>query len=154
MSTLTGLTHQPGTEPEICDHDSDDRELFFTIGEIDMPSEPQRATIGVALFGLPEVEDASNPQTYAELAKTANKWCGFGRGDVNNDDKIDLVDIAYLIDYVYYGGNGPFPFKHLGDVDPNYDGMINDVDIATLIDFYFNFNGCITGRWILGNYPD
>ena len=31
-------------------------------------------------------------------------------GDLNNDGYKNLVDIAFLIDYLYYGGNGPFPF--------------------------------------------
>jgi len=54
---------------------------------------------------------------------------------------INLVDIAYLIDYVYYDGNGPYPFMHLGDV--NADGAVDAADVTYLIDYYFNFGPCM-----------
>ncbi len=150
MSNMLGLSHQPGTDPAICAGDPDDREQFFSIAKLDLPGPGSEFTIGAAWFGMPNIADADNPATYFEKASTANKWCGFGRGDVNNDNLIDLVDIAYLIDFIFYDGKGPYPFKHLGDVDAEYDGTINELDIATLIDYYFNYEGCITGRWILG----
>lgn len=150
MSSVPGLTHQPGTDPAICADDPDDREIFHSIAELDVPGPGSQITIAVAWFGMPDIVDADLPETYALLANTANKWCGFGRGDNNNDGVIDLVDIAYLIDYLYYGGNGPFPFMHLGDVDA--DGDVDGGDLAVMIDYYFNLNGCIEGDWVLGGF--
>ncbi|UCD94374.1 MAG: dockerin type I repeat-containing protein, partial [Candidatus Zixiibacteriota bacterium] len=148
MSTLTGLSHQTGIDPVLCNIDSDDREVFFTIAGLELPANPESETIGVAVFGMPGVTDASDPATYSELADIANMWCGFGRGDVNKDKRIDLVDIAYLIEFVFYGGNGPYPFRHLGDV--NADGVINGNDVTYLIDYYLGLGPAPAGRWTLG----
>lgn len=152
MSTLTGLSHQVGTDPAVCAADPDDRDAFFTLAELDMPAAPDYITVGVAIFGMGgeenPLEDASDPATYAELAHTANKWCGFGRGDYNNDNVIDLVDIAYAIDYVYYSSNnGPYPFWYTGDV--TLDGVIDGADVAALLDYYFNGGACFEGKWEL-----
>nr|MBN2276845.1 PQQ-binding-like beta-propeller repeat protein [candidate division Zixibacteria bacterium] len=146
MANHTGLTHQQGADPAQGQTDPDDRGAFYNIAQLNMPADPAVVTFGFALFGLEGLADASDPASYFELANTANKWCGFGRGDVNNDGAINLVDIAYLIDYVYYGGNGPFPFEHLGDV--NADGAIDGADVTFMIDYYFNFGPCIMGEWM------
>ncbi|MEW5925306.1 MAG: hypothetical protein AB1746_15095, partial [Candidatus Zixiibacteriota bacterium] len=63
---------------------------------------------------------------------------------------INLVDIAYMIDYVYYGGNGPYPFLHLGDV--NNDTVVDGADVAYLINYYFNNGPCILADWTLSGY--
>jgi len=116
-----------------------------------MPMQGSGVTsIGVAVFGLPDLDDADLPESYAGLAHTANKWCGFDRGDVNNDNTINLVDIVCLIEFVYYSGNGPYPFLHLGDV--NTDDAIDGLDVNYLIDYYFNFGPCIEGEWTLSSY--
>jgi hypothetical protein len=148
MSALNGLSHQTGIDPVVCPSDPDDREVFFTLGSLDMPAAPSTVTMGVALFGRVGVTDASNPATYDTLAHVANGWCGFGRGDVNFDGKMNIVDIAYLIDYVYYGGNGPYPFEHLGDV--NCDGAVNGLDITYMIQYYFFGGPAPCGKWTLG----
>lgn len=151
MSTLTGLSHQTGIDPVICPGDPDDREVFFTIAELDIPAARDVLTIGVAVFGMPDIVDADLAATYAELAHTANKWCGFDRGDVNNDGNIgDLVDIAYLIYYIGYGGNGPYPFWHLGDV--NCDEAINSLDVEYLIAYRYGVPQSgppPCGKWML-----
>jgi len=104
-------------------------------------------TVGIAtfeLFGLTNSLDANNPDIIA-LAKIANQWAGFGRGDVNNDGAINLADIIYLAGTVN-GGPGAIPFQHLADV--NADGNIDVVDVDFLIDYYFNCGPCPTGDWI------
>jgi hypothetical protein len=153
MTGTVGLMHQPGTDPALCTADSDDREAWHVFGAFDLPVEGSgTATLGAAWFGIPDfVGDASDASLLFDLADMANKWSGFGRGDVNNDGAVNLVDIAYMIDYVYYGGNGPFPFLHLGDVDAS-GGDPDAADIAVLVDYYFNMTGCIMGDWTLGGY--
>jgi len=150
MSSLTGLSHQAGIDPVACPTDPDDREAFFTLAELDMPGNPDRVTVGVAVFGLPALTDASVSDEMQPLATIANQWCGFGRGNVNNDDAANIVDIAYLIDYVFYGGNGPYPFEHLGDV--NCDDAINGLDITAMIQYYFHGGPAPCGEWTLAGY--
>src|SRR5690606_23531778 len=76
-------------------------------------------TYGFAIYGLDNTADP-NGDTEA-MAKFINKYAGFARGDVNDDDLIDLRDLVKLSNYIATGTLGPTPFKHLGDV--NNDGV-------------------------------
>ena len=55
-------------------------------------------------------------------------------GDVNGDGVVNLIDITYLIDYMYGDGPQPMTFK-LSDV--NNDGYCNILDITRLINFLY-----------------
>lgn len=87
-----------------------------------------------------------NPARMIALAHTLNKWMGFGRGDVNNDNVIDMMDIIYTSNYVA-GGAGPIPFEYLGDV--NLDGNTDLLDVTAIADFYFGTGGCFGGLWTM-----
>jgi hypothetical protein len=133
------LVHQPGTDPAVCVGDADDREIFFSIGEnIDIPETPDTYRVGIAVFGYPDIVDADIASTYQGLAVMANKLCGWSRGDLDNDLDVDIVDVCRLIDFVYYSGNGPYPFKHLGDVDAS-GGAPDGVDCQYLLDYVLQF---------------
>ena len=56
-------------------------------------------------------------------------------GDVNGDDKIDLLDILYLIDYIYGDGAAPLPGVEFGDV--SRDGEVNLLDILKIIEIVY-----------------
>lgn len=55
------------------------------------------------------------------------------KGDANNDGTINLLDITFLISYLYKGG--PEPDFYAGDV--NSDGTINLLDITYLIAYLY-----------------
>jgi hypothetical protein len=55
-------------------------------------------------------------------------------GDANNDGNVDILDIAYLITYLYGGGPAPDPLE-IADV--NNDGSVNILDISYLIAFLY-----------------
>lgn len=55
------------------------------------------------------------------------------KGDTNNDGIINLLDITFLIRYVYM--DGPAPDFYAGDV--NSDGLINLLDITYLIAYLY-----------------
>jgi hypothetical protein len=88
---------------------------------------------GYAFYGVQNTASI-NADTEA-LAKFINKYAGFARGDVNNDDQINLLDVVRLSRYVASLGPGPTPFKHLGDVDN--DGDVDGDDCLYLADYYF-----------------
>jgi hypothetical protein len=148
MSQVTGLTHQRNADPAQQLPDADDREAFFTFARLDMPAAPATLTIGFANFGLPGITNSSDASNYFEIANISNKWAGFGRGDVNNDNKIDLVDVAYIIEIVKCEGNPSYPFRYLSDV--NCDGDTDQLDEAYMLDYYFNNGPAPTGQWELG----
>lgn len=80
------------------------------------------------------------------LAHFANKWVGFGRGDVNDDDAINLGDIMTLADIVGGSVPGAIPFEHLADVDA--DGDVDNADLNYLINYYFQCGPCPGGDWV------
>jgi hypothetical protein len=55
-------------------------------------------------------------------------------GDVNRDGVVNILDISFLIDYLYGGGPAPEPLER-GDL--NNDGAVNLLDITRLIDFLY-----------------
>jgi hypothetical protein len=103
-------------------------------------------SLGIAHFALYNIAgNADESDAYADFAHLINKWAGFGRGDVNNDNAINLADIIYLAGTVA-GGPGAAPFRHLSDV--NADGNIDALDVDFLIDFYFRCGPCPIVDWI------
>jgi outer membrane protein assembly factor BamB len=143
-SQQSGLSHQPSTYP--CIQSASDRDAWFTFQKESF-SGTTPAIYGFALFGKPGITNANDPATYFPLANLINQFCGFGRGDVNSDGAINLVDIVYLAYYVAdpVNHNGPYPFMHLGDV--NNDGNVTDADVVFLQNFYFNFGTCPVNDW-------
>ncbi|MCB2231200.1 PQQ-binding-like beta-propeller repeat protein [bacterium] len=99
----------------------------------------------VVQWGLLNMTNPNSAAEIAPLANIANKFAGFGRGDVTGDDLIDLADVIYLANYAFHGGAGPVPFAHLGDV--NADGNIDLTDINYMVDYYFNFGPAPVGDW-------
>lgn len=109
-------------------------------------------TYAVAFFGFPNGSNTGTttsnaPSEVKDLARQVNKWTGWGRGDVNNDNVVNLADIVYLAGYVNFSGPGPIPFLHLGDVDAS-GGNPNQADVTYLINYYFNCGPCPNGAFV------
>ena len=60
--------------------------------------------------------------------------CEYLGGDVNGDGRILTTDVTYLINYLYKGGETPFP-PETGDI--NGSGNIRADDITSLVNFLF-----------------
>jgi hypothetical protein len=56
--------------------------------------------------------------------------CDFICGDVNDDGKVNLLDISYIIRSLYQGGPKPDPLE---SADVNSDGKMNLLDISYII---------------------
>lgn len=56
-------------------------------------------------------------------------------GDVNADGEINLLDMTYLLNYLYKGGRPPVPFVEIGDI--NGSGEINLLDVTYLLNYLF-----------------
>ena len=88
---------------------------------------------GLVMFGF---TDATAPADQVqELMCFANKFAGFGRGDVNDDCVVNIVDLCLLNAYVNCGGQEPYPFEYLGDVD-GVPGIDNS-DVTYLYNYLF-----------------
>jgi hypothetical protein len=100
---------------------------------------------GLVMFGF---TDAAAPaDDVAGVMDFANKFAGFGRGDVNNDRVVNLLDLCVLNCYVNDCGCTPYPFLYLGDV--NADGNINTADVDYLFNYLFMGGPLPTGDWIV-----
>lgn len=64
------------------------------------------------------------------------------KGDVNNDGKVDLADLDFLIDYLFEGGHAP---TYLESGDLNEDGKITMEDLSVLI-HYLTEKGLIDAK--------
>lgn len=102
------------------------------------------AVVHFRLDGVTSPGDPNTPQIIA-LSHTFNKLAGFDRGDVNNDNKINLSDLIILANYLFRGGPGPIPFRHLGDL--NADGIVNLTDVQYMVNYYFFFGAPPKGDW-------
>ncbi len=138
-SRPAGLAGMPGAAS------TRDQSLHVTIIERDIAAS-EKFDFAVAQFGLHNL-----PSTFGavpaiqDLATLTNKWVGFGRGDVNDDDAINLGDIMVLADIVGGSVPGAIPFQHLGDVDA--DGDVDSFDLNYLIAYYFDCGPCPLGDW-------
>jgi hypothetical protein len=57
-----------------------------------------------------------------------------GVGDCNADCTVDVGDVVYLVNYLYLGGEPPYPVE-VGDV--NCDGVVDVGDVVFLINYLF-----------------
>ncbi len=77
-------------------------------------------------------------------------------GDASGDGKVNILDIVYLINHKYKGGQEPTP-PAVGDV--NVDCDLNILDIAYLINYKYKSGptpeyGCYSGSSTFGQYSD
>jgi hypothetical protein len=118
--------------PEITTPATKDKTYTVAWTKTDLPGFGTKK-YGYAFYGIQNTASI-NADTEA-LAAFINKYAGFARGDVNDDDQINLLDVVRLSRYVASLGPGPEPFKHLGDVDN--DGDVDGDDCAYLAAYYF-----------------
>jgi uncharacterized delta-60 repeat protein len=67
------------------------------------------------------------------ISKYTQFW--YFRGDVNQDENKNIVDVVYLLNYLFKSGPAPVPHLALGDVDGDAD--IEVADILYLVDYIF-----------------
>ncbi|MFH2034919.1 MAG: dockerin type I domain-containing protein [Candidatus Zixiibacteriota bacterium] len=68
------------------------------------------------------------------MARILSFFPKFVCGDINNNGAINIIDITYLIAYLYKSGPAP---KSMWAADPNGNGAINILDITYLISFLY-----------------
>jgi hypothetical protein len=55
-------------------------------------------------------------------------------GDCNGDEVFNILDVTYLINYLYKDGPVPEPIE---SADPNCDDLINILDATYIINFLY-----------------
>lgn len=62
------------------------------------------------------------------------KYSEFLRGDANNDGKVSVSDIVYLVNYLFKGGPSPAPIQR---GDANCDSKVMVSDVVYLVNYLF-----------------
>ncbi|MCK4301847.1 MAG: hypothetical protein KAW91_03695, partial [candidate division Zixibacteria bacterium] len=130
-----------------------DQEFHATITEHDFVEGAKTYEFAVAHFMKDGLTDPMVSDEFGHIARIANQWCGFGRGDVDGIGGINLADIVWLNNFVNVDPlthPGPIPFMHLGDVDgiPGIPPGVPDfLDVEFMINFYFHDGGCPIEDW-------
>lgn len=78
--------------------------------------------------GFPCTNDSSEISVYDKTI------LGFLCGDVNGNGTVNLLDIVFIIDFLYKGGPAPNPLEA---ADVNNDSVINLLDILRLINYLY-----------------
>ncbi|MBN2227604.1 MAG: VCBS repeat-containing protein [candidate division Zixibacteria bacterium] len=79
---------------------------------------------------------ASYNTRYDVLERILNFFREYMCGDANADEAVNLLDILYVIDYLYGSPAGPAP-NPLDAGDANADGAVNLLDILYVIDYLY-----------------
>jgi hypothetical protein len=103
--------------------------LFFCIvifviqsSKADQPLQSADGSVGLQ---IPAASNSTNDIAYA---------CDYTCGDANSDGNVNVSDAVYIINYVFVGGNPPFP---LAAGDPNGDRSCNVSDAVFIINYIF-----------------
>ena len=85
-------------------------------------------------LGQPAVGYGSSPS----YGLSQGFWQDFGcceqRGDADHSGAINVADLTYLVNYLFFSGLAP-PCEEEGDVDGN--GAINVADVTYLVEYIF-----------------
>jgi hypothetical protein len=83
------------------------------------------------IFGVDTTQHLIGPSWWRPMLS----FCGFYRGDVNQEGVLDVGDLVYLINYLYRSGDDPLPFADQGDL--NGDDVVEIADIVFLINYLY-----------------
>ncbi len=110
--------------------------LYFTISPLGTATQEATITVGdymtYALTFHGDIYGFKHP--YQPVVEAGTVIIDLTCGDPNDDNAINLLDILYLIDFIYGEGDPPQPATS-GDV--NADGATNLLDLLYLIDFLY-----------------
>jgi hypothetical protein len=134
MPTISGVAQGTiGCHPNACPGmPEDDRGMILTAAKKTFAGN-EVAEGAFVVFGFPT---GSTSAELEDLMGFANKWAGYGRGDLNNDGVIDLLDMCFLVRFITGNGPAPCPFVYLADV--NVDGVVDGGDATYMYNYLFN----------------
>jgi outer membrane protein assembly factor BamB len=147
MTTQPGQTAQAGIDMNFpCDplSETDDRDAWHSFIGHDFAGN-ETYTFGSYMLGF-EHADVTDDQFFFDLAVMVNQFCGFGRGDIDDNGAINLADVVALWNMLHAGGPGPL-FEHLADVDAS--GAVDNADVLYLANYYFCLGPAPVGDWVL-----
>ena len=106
--------------------------LYFTISV----SATIDQTAAIVLDGIePDMPTFFGPIIeFSPALKTGSVGLNFICGDADANGLVSIMDVTYVINYIYRGGPSPMP---LGAGDANADGNVNIMDVSRIIDYLY-----------------
>ncbi|UCD94533.1 MAG: thrombospondin type 3 repeat-containing protein [Candidatus Zixiibacteriota bacterium] len=89
--------------------------------------------IGDVCDNCPEIY---NPGQEDENENDIGDACEFICGDANSDEMINILDVTFIINYLYKDGPAPDPIE---SIDTNGDDMTNILDVTHLINYLYKY---------------
>ena len=85
---------------------------------------------------------------------TGDAPCDCEPGNANGDGVINILDVTYLINYLYKGGPAPIPYA-ICSGDANCDCIVNILDVTYLINFLYKGGSppCTCEQWLAACGP-
>jgi len=77
---------------------------------------------------------AQDPLAAADTIITHYRVVAFMRGDANSDNRLDVSDIMFLVNYLYKHGRSPASFEA---ADVNFDQTLNLLDASFLTNYFY-----------------
>jgi hypothetical protein len=160
LNAITGYSPWEATYPTMPDSQYQDIHVVSVYGEFDL--EPADTLVFVKILaseyngGLESLQNTidqaefwidSRPDIF-EWPAHAGELCGCceNAGDANGNGTVNILDITYLISYLYKGGPAP---PCMDEADANESCSINILDITYLISYLYKGGpvpicGCVT----------
>lgn len=92
------------------------------------------SSFGVDIRGEIYITDYSDGEIYKIIPADGASQCSAGCGDIDSNGSLSLLDIVYLINFLYKGGPEPLSSAY---VDVNNSGSINILDASYFINFLY-----------------
>jgi hypothetical protein len=89
-------------------------------------------SVGDVCDVCPDVPDPGQEDTDGDGIGDA--CCCLARGNTDSDGGINVADLTYLVDFLFFGGDTP-PCPEEGNIDA--DGGINVADVTYLVEYIF-----------------
>ena len=95
----------------------------------------------ITMDGMASVGGAALSSKVNSGKITISKWLS---GDFDNNDKLDMKDVVYFMNWVNFSWTGKYPMIYDGDKDFNKDGAVDMKDVVYFMN-YVNFSW--TGKY-------
>jgi len=87
---------------------------------------------------------------YALVVSPLTQECDCSPGDANGNGAFNILDVTYLINYLYKSGPAPYPYA-ICSGDANCNCAVNILDATYLINYLYKFGAppCTCEQWLI-----
>ncbi len=115
---------------------------LYTVFPAGTPTLGATFTIGITFDGLGEIKSPSPILVPDPGSSYTNNYMveykgHFMHGDANRSLTLNILDISYMINFIYRHGPEPIPSREAANANCDPDGIINILDVTYLLNFLY-----------------